>query len=133
MGVCLSICSSEGPEQPGNEDLDSGTEKSTPRGRSLKITKEIQRLLLTTARHVESADATLPATIEAWGTNHLARVQRDEEVDTATAFLHLVEDIGPASRTLAVLKAMSQGLVLRSVGFVFQQCGVAQKPLLSSA
>lgn len=125
MGACLSLCTSSGIQQPPRA-LD------TSREHAAKKVEGLRALVHTTATHIEPQ---LAERVQTWSTECQRRIaqpsaaggeERGCDFDASFAFERLIKRVGPESRTLSLLKAMSQVMVLCSVSFLFQQCGLLE-------
>ena len=85
----------------------------------------LRRLIATTAAHVEPGGGqAIVARVDGWAAAMRARAAAGEYAELMGSFEPLVVDVGTATRTMAVLKSLSQAMVLQAVTFIFMRAGL---------
>ena len=91
----------------------------------LRKLEDLRRLLVVTATHVEpdGGGAVVPQ-IEEWAAAQRERAAAGERVDLMGAFESVIVAIGTSTRTMTVLKGLSQAVMLQAITFLFTQTGL---------
>lgn len=122
MGACCSVPAGGGEER---QRACMGQPEVDQHELWLRKLEDLRRLLVVTATHVEpdGGGAVVPQ-IEEWAAAQRERAAAGERVDLMGAFESVIVAIGTSTRTMTVLKGLSQAVMLQAITFLFTQTGL---------
>jgi hypothetical protein len=128
MGVCCSVPAVDGEVRPG------AFLKTQPEVEQhelwLRKLDDLRRLLVTTATNVEpDGGSEIVSRVEEWAATLQATARAsaavgEREVDLMGSFESLIVAVGTPTRTMTVLKGLSQTIMLQAVTFLFTRTGL---------
>jgi hypothetical protein len=126
MGVCCSVPAGDGEVRPAGALGQTQAEVAQDELWLRKL-EDLRRLLVTTAMNVEpDGGSAIVSLVEEWAAaqQSIARAAVGGQVDLMGAFESVIVAIGTPTRTMTVLKGLSQTVILQAVTFLFTRTGL---------
>lgn len=126
MGVCCSVPAAGGSGGGGERQRScTGQFEVGPHELWLRKLEDLRRLLVVTATHVEpDGGGVVVSQIEEWAKAQHERAAAGGHVDLMGAFESVIVAVGTSTRTMTVLKGLSQAVMLQAITFLFTQTGL---------